>query len=743
MIFSFFKNITTVVGNQVDLDAEQLVGYLSTFATRRDKDGPLYSPAVYQGDPQRLDANVIGMSAVVLDFDNTEWIVENGKKKAVKVGSPTVPEDHEDNLEGTLYIWHSTHSNKEGWPKWRLVLPLSRMVTPGEWPAVYAGALSYIGNDPNVDPTSIDLSRSYYLPACPADQQPFAFFGQSPGQPIDADHLIEISGLAVQDWEPGKPIVTFNGTKSAGRNDALKRIASACLERGEAFEKIVSEVLTADAQHEPPLFEDPEETQYAGLPKEVSAIKFVSGIVTSHARNSAKKGQTPDIPFIRNDSAYAPPPIVEVDTTARAPEIMPLPAHLLNPPGILGDIAHWIEKCALLPQPILALAASIAACGVIMGRKVQGETGLRTNVFVVGIAESSAGKENARQRIKELFVNAGCHKLLGPEDIASDSGLLRAIKLQPAQLLQIDEIGYMLKSVKADSSKSYKADIVPTIMKLDSAASSVMIGKSYADKEKEREDIIQPCVCLYGTSVPCRFLAALTPNEIIDGFVPRMLVFESDNPNPWRRERDVEDLAPPHTLVARLQTWRDRPTSKGNLADFQPDATPSPKVVRFSSAAKLLFKEMEKLVRDEKEKTRARGLNGLWGKTEAQAMQLSLIYACSQTFDADEISGEAAMWAIELVLILTRNMVLRAEQHISSNQVESDLKKILRDIMSSGTEGIGHTELYKRNRKHGPRSFKDMLQALQDQGEIRAALVETTHAKKPTKYIATVYTKET
>jgi len=718
MQLSFYKNITTTAGNQLELSHEQLVEYLNTHLVRPDKDGPLYSPALYRGEPQRMDSNVIGMSAVVMDFDNTEWIVENGKKKAVKVASPSLPEDHEDNLDGTLYLWHSTHSNKEDWPKWRLVLPLSRIVHPGEWPAVYAGALSYIGNDPNVDQTSRDLSRAYYLPSCSIDQKPFAFWGVNDGEPIDADHLIEISGEPVQDWSPGSQIISSTGPRTAGRNDALKRIVSACLERGEAFEKIVFEVLTADALHEPPLFEDPSETQYMGLPKEVAAISFVSRIMASHARNATKQGRVPDIPHIRSDAAYAAPPVVEIDTAVKAPEIMPLPAHLLNPPGMLGDMAKWIEKCALLPQPVLALAASIAACGVLMGRKVQGETGLRTNVFVVGIAESSAGKENARQRIKELFVNAGCQRMLGPEDIASDSGLLRAVKVQPSQLLQIDEIGYMLKSVKADSSKSYKADIVPTLMKLDSAASSVMIGKSYADKEKEREDIIQPCVCIYGTSVPCRFLAALTPNEIIDGFIPRMLVFESDNPNPWRRERDVDDLAPPHSLVARLQTWRDRPTIKGNLADFQPDSTPSPKVVRFSDEARALFKEMEKMVREEKDKARSKGLNGLWGKTEAQAMQLALIYSCSQSFDAEAISAEAAMWAIELVLILTRNMLLRAEQHISSNQTESEVKKILREITAAGAAGISRRDLARKNRAVRANVVKDILKALSDDGEI-------------------------
>ncbi len=84
-----------------------------------------------------------------------------------------------------------------------------------------------------------------------------------------------------------------------------------------------------------------------------------------------------------------------------------------------------------------------------MGRKYRTETNLRSNLYVVGIADSGSGKNHAREIVNELFFEAGLAAHLGGNKIASGAGLLTALHRQPALLLQIDEFG-MFMSAAAD-----------------------------------------------------------------------------------------------------------------------------------------------------------------------------------------------------------------------------------------------------------------------------------------------------
>ena len=75
--------------------------------------------------------------------------------------------------------------------------------------------------------------------------------------------------------------------------------------------------------------------------------------------------------------------------------VNPSPDHaasILNPPGLVGKIARWINATSIYPQPMLAVAAAITAAGVAMSHKVQSPTRLRTNFYTMGLAPSGAGK---------------------------------------------------------------------------------------------------------------------------------------------------------------------------------------------------------------------------------------------------------------------------------------------------------------------------------------------------------------
>ena len=78
------------------------------------------------------------------------------------------------------------------------------------------------------------------------------------------------------------------------------------------------------------------------------------------------------------------------------------PKHLLEPPGYVGELCAWINRTSYKPQPVFALANALAFFGAVLGRKVAGYRGLRTNIYCVGVGQSGYGKDHSQSSINAL-----------------------------------------------------------------------------------------------------------------------------------------------------------------------------------------------------------------------------------------------------------------------------------------------------------------------------------------------------
>ena len=94
---------------------------------------------------------------------------------------------------------------------------------------------------------------------------------------------------------------------------------------------------------------------------------------------------------------------------------MSLPEKFYRPPGLAGEIYDWIESTAVRPAPKLTGGAVMSALGAAIGRRYRGATGLRTNIYVLGVAPSGSGKNHARSKIRQLFH----HAAIGQRHLAS------------------------------------------------------------------------------------------------------------------------------------------------------------------------------------------------------------------------------------------------------------------------------------------------------------------------------------
>ena len=392
------------------------------------------------------------------------------------------------------------------------------------------------------------------------------------------------------------------------------------------------------------------------------------------------------------------------------------PAHLLTVPGIINDWTTWINAISHKRQPTLALAAVIVACGALIGRRLETESGGRANIYAIGLCETGGGKESARMGVKEVIHAAGAEEVIGPEDWASESGLTASLVHQPALLFQIDEIGKLLACIANPSAGPHLVGIVGALLKLYSSAGSIFKGKAYADSTKNPV-IHQPHACLYGTAVPDATWQALGASAVDDGLLARLWTFVADDHTPPRQQPTLRGT-PPTALVAAVRTWWEK-DPKG-MAKVNPTTV----VVHRTDEAREIFAAFERQADAEEARLRAQKnpLAKLWTRSVQKADQLSLVYAWSDAIDPI-IDGPAARWAVALADYLTRSMVFHIHRHIARNQTEGDLKRVLRLIEDAGEQGVPQNTLTRKTQWLDNRKRKEILESLVEGHQIFSQVV--------------------
>lgn len=400
------------------------------------------------------------------------------------------------------------------------------------------------------------------------------------------------------------------------------------------------------------------------------------------------------------------------------------PAELLDVPGIVKEWCDYIDRRSFRRQPELALAAVLAACGALTGRILRNPTDVRTNVYALGLCETGGGKDMARKVVKQVMHQAGADQLLGPEDFASESGLVSSLVVAPVQLYLIDEVGKLLASISSPKAGTHLQGIVSALLRLYSSADTMFKGKGYADAAKT-PIIDQPHVCLYGTAVPDQTWRALGATSVEDGLLGRVWVFQASNNKPPKKRPDMSP--PPEQLMTTLKRWIAG--LPHGLLNKHPDA----KIVPMTDEAEVMMVEFD----DECEALEARmgdaEIRKLWTRASQKANQLALIRAWSRAPFDTKIEAEDVQWACKLAHYLTQSMVWNANRHLAGSQFEGELKTVLRYVEDAGERGRSLTDITRRFQRLGQRTLREVLDLALAGGRLATTTVRTS--TKP----ATVY----
>jgi hypothetical protein len=402
----------------------------------------------------------------------------------------------------------------------------------------------------------------------------------------------------------------------------------------------------------------------------------------------------------------------------RPPDPGPFPDHLLRVPGFIEQVVAHNLATATRPQPVLALAAGICLQAVLAARKVRDERGNRTNVYCVGVAPSGAGKDNARKVNKNILFAAGMVEHEGNEDLASDAGLVTAVEAEPAILFQIDEFGRFLRTIGDPKKAPHLFNVLTALMKLYSSADTVFRGKAYADKKRNKV-VDQPCVSVYGTTVPEHFFESLTADSLSDGFIGRLLVFESAE-TPARQRAKATGVPEPLKQAAE---WWGSFKPGGNLAPEHPQ----PIVVEATQDAGAVFDALAAMVDAELGKPDEAG-RSLWARAEEKACRLALIYACSANAKKPVIDEDAARWACDLSSYLTHRMLYIAHEWVADGVFDARQKRVVRVVRKAGGK-ISRSELCRKTQWLTQRERQEVIDNLLETQQLRQE--EETSATRP------------
>lgn len=523
----------------------------------------------------------------------------------------------------------------------------------------------------------------------PADHQ----FLQEKQHPGDHEAYID---AAIKD-ELGKLAATGEG----GRNDALNKATFAL---AQFIAHGVSE---------------------SYLTQELYRVAIMIGLDAKEARATIASGLKAGIQHPR-ELPEKPSPTATYRAVTASPQAAQrdeeIPDKLImQAPGMLGSFIRWALETSLYPQPILALAASLPAVGVVMGHRAQTDSGFRTNFMTLGIAESGAGKEHARKCITNLYKYTGLSDhIVG--DPASATAVINSVKRAGGiAMMLLDEFGRYLEAVNSPSAASHTKGITTNMMHLYNCADGVFTGVEYADNMVSggRTDIDQPCLNIYATTVPHRYYGALTNEEAYDGFLSRWLVFETKRFDAEPR-LDREPLGiPPEDLLDAVNYWKDR--KQGVFID--------PVTVLFDPMAKKAWMAYIRDCRAAMAASNSPVERAFLNRAAEHAAKIALA-----AHTGDKIDLATLEWSIELTSLLVASTARKMQDNISRSSYERELNKV-RDFILSNPDGVRIVDVTRAFQNLDKKRRSDILETLLESGAIVADKDAIEGSRKKTTFL--------
>ncbi|RTL95472.1 DNA primase [Ancylobacter aquaticus] len=404
-----------------------------------------------------------------------------------------------------------------------------------------------------------------------------------------------------------------------------------------------------------------------------------------------------------------------------------LPLDLCNPPGAVGEFARWIASCARFPSPHLSLASALAFTAGLIGRRYKGPTGLRSNLYVVALAESGFGKDITIRAAEALADStpegAKVSEQLFADKLRSLPGLAGRLRKSPSSIAVIDEFGKFLSLHAGKNVAPHREEIAAALMELTGAPSGSWGGAEKAGGNIAR--IIQPCLTIHGVSTPSTFWAALSSGNISEGLLGRLVLIDAGDGEPVKVRSPAGSLdAVPTELAATVSTLLGGEPGRLGYGPFHALAArsqdrPWPIItVEYGQGVENLFESFDDRMRSMRTSLDPQ-YRPILNRVGENAARLALIVAVGCDPKEPVITREIQEWANAVAEFSFGTIIAGAHANIADNERAAEYLRVRSIIERAGARGLTKGRLLVRLRGAiDGRRLDDILGQLREAGEV-------------------------
>lgn len=418
------------------------------------------------------------------------------------------------------------------------------------------------------------------------------------------------------------------------------------------------------------------------------------------------------------------------------------PEEHLQVPGLVGDIANWIEATSPKPIRLFAVGSALLTVGTLIGRRVYcGMPRSGAHLYVMTIAGTGAGKERPQEAMRQILDAASAERL-HTGAASSASSLAMRLAERPVQVQIIDEVDKVLARSGAKHANAQERELVQDYCTLWGRGMGTFIPNSTTT----RGDILihRPCLSFFGATNFVSFYEHMKAKLLANGFLNRFLVLPRFARVRARQPRLPEEIVPDAIVAAarRLFAFQDAPPPGVDpRRHIAPSATlhdaarpPAMLVVEMTPGAQAIYDECRQ--RDEKMLERADKdpLYEAWVRGAEMTKRVALIVACGRYVDTDlagvVVDVDDMRFAARLVDWSLGLFVTNLRENMAENDHEAWMKLVMRILRAAGRT-MTRSELYRRvNGRLDSRQLDGVMKYLTTSGEVEELEEQTAGRPK-------------
>ena len=440
---------------------------------------------------------------------------------------------------------------------------------------------------------------------------------------------------------------------------------------------------------------------------QVFAIIECGGDTHEAARRLRSQGYGGIVGVVGNSSLHLHLPSTP-DLSAPA-DPGPLPSELLHVPGFVDALTDYTLATAPYPNRPLAFAGALTMLAHLSGRNFRDERNLRTNIYLLALADSGVGKDYPRKVNVNLAAEVGIMPTMA-DRFASAEGLEDALLIHPTSFFQVDEVDTLFAALQekndAANEKVYGAMLQfatssDTTYAMRKKAITATGGKASKFDKVRARGIREPHLTLLGCAIPKYLYSALSERALENGLLSRCLILEAGQRGkagtPHAEPFPAAVLDAARSLVAHggfqgldlddLDSILD-----GSAAAFCPE----PITVIETPEAKALHGEVVAKCEALYDAAKETAAKALWTRGAEKAGKLALLYAISENADEPVITPAAVEWGWRVVEHLTNRMLYQATVYVHDNEFDALRQKAVRYLREASDRTMRHGALLKR-----------------------------------------------